>query len=229
MKKIIILLATGLSALGFAQTIDFKGCIPLFENQTYTFTNTGNDTFGKKIYITTPVTGDQDCGGLGVCEFKLQWNNTDGRWEFLADSGNGDFVDPYLIYYNATGNATATNPPSISVGTWVENTAVTNGECLGNLTTSNSTMIGDVHTSVLVVNEFDQSNITIYPNPATEFINITGLENIKSVRIISSEGKLVSSSLNTKNINISKIPSGIYFVEIETNLSIIKRIKFIKR
>lgn len=229
MKKIIILLATGLSALGFAQTIDFKGCIPLFENQTYTFTNTGNDTFGKKIYITTPVTGDQDCGGLGVCEFKLQWNNTDGRWEFLADSGNGDFVDPYLIYYNATGNATATNPPSISVGTWVENTAVTNGECLGNLTTSNSTMIGDVHTSVLVVNEFDQSNITIYPNPATEFINITGLENIKSVKIISSEGKLVSTSLNTKNINISKLPSGIYFVEIETNLSIIKRIKFIKR
>lgn len=229
MKKIIILAAIGLSAFGSSQTIDFKGCIPLFEDQTYTFTKTGDDAFGKRIYITTPVTGNQECGGLGTCEFKLMWNNTSSRWEFIADSGNGDFVNPYLIYYNATGNATATNPPSTSVGTWVENSSITNGECGGNLTPSNSTMTGDVHTSVLAVNEFDQSNITIFPNPATEFINITGLENIKSVKIISSEGKLVSTSLNTKNINISKIPLGIYFVEIETSLSTIKRIKFIKK
>ena len=229
MKKTLLLFTTCLSGFLLSQTIEFKGCVPLFENQTYTFTNSGNDAFGKKIYITTPVNGDQECGGLGTCEFKLQWNNTSARWEFIADSGNGDFVNPYLIYYNATGNSSATNPPSITVGTWVENTAVTNGECLGNLTNSNATMTGDVHTTVLAVNEFDLSNITIYPNPATEFINITGLENIKSVRIISSEGKLVSTSLNTKNINISKIPSGIYFVEIETNLSTIKRIKFIKK
>lgn len=229
MKKIFLISAVALSAFSVAQTIDFKGCIPLFENQNYTFTKSGVDAFGKKIYITSPVNGDQDCGGLGTCEFKLQWNNANARWEFLADSGSGDFIDPYLIFYNATGNAAATNPPSISVGTWVENSVITNGECGGNLTTSNSTMVGDVQTTFLAVNEFNQSNITIYPNPATEFINITGLENIKSVKIISSDGKLVSTSLNTKSINISKIPLGIYFVEIETILSTIKRIKFIKK
>jgi hypothetical protein len=43
----------------------------------------------KKIYITTPVDGDQSCGGLGTCEFKIQWNNALTRWEFLADEGNG--------------------------------------------------------------------------------------------------------------------------------------------
>lgn len=229
MKKIIILLATGLSALGFAQTIDFKGCIPLFENQTYTFTNTGNDTFGKKIYITTPVTGDQDCGGLGVCEFKLQWNNTDGRWEFLADSGNGDFVDPYLIYYSSTGNGTGTNPPNITVGNWLENTAVTEGDCGGNLTDANATLTGDVRTTTLAVNEFDQTKITIYPNPATEFINITGLENIKSGKVISVDGKIVSTFANTGKIDISKLPNGVYFVEIQTDRSKINRIKFIKK
>lgn len=229
MKKLIVLSAISLAGLSFGQTIDFKGCTPLFENQTYVFNKTGDDAFGKKIYITTPVDGDQECGGLGTCEFKLQWNDALTRWEFIADSGNGDFENPYLIYYNATGNSTATNPPSISVGTWVENTAVTNGECLGNLTNSNATMTGDVHTTVLAVNEFDKANITIYPNPATEYINITGLDNIKTVKIISAEGKIVSTTDNSDKINISKIPSGIYFVEIGTDRSTIKRIKFIKK
>ena len=229
MKKLKILAIICLAPYGFGQTIDFKGCIPLFENQTYTFTKSGDDAFGKKIYITSPITGDQDCGGLGTCEFKLQWNNTNSRWEFLADSGNGDFVNPFLVYYNATGNSAATNPPSISVGTWVENSAITNGECAGNLTNANATMTGDVHTTVLAVNEFDQTKITIYPNPATEFITITGLENIKSVSIISAEGKIIPTVINKSTINISKIPAGVYFVEIQTDRSTINRIKFIKK
>ena len=229
MRKLKILAIICLSTYGFGQTIDFKGCIPLFENQTYTFTKSGDDAFGKKIYITSPITGDQDCGGLGTCEFKLQWNNTNSRWEFLADSGNGDFVNPFLIYYNATGNSGATNPPSISVGTWVENSAVTNGECAGNLTNANSTMTGDVHTTVLALNEFDNTKINIYPTPATEFIKITGLENIKSVKIITADGKIVSKTFDSAKIDISKIPAGVYYVEIQTDLSTIKRVKFIKK
>ena len=229
MKKIIILSAICFAGLSFGQTIDFKGCIPLFENQTYVFNKTGDDAFGKKIYVTTPVSGDQVCGGVGVCEFKLQWNNTLGRWEYLADKGDGDFVNPYLIYYSSTGNATGTNPPNITIGNWIENVADTDGLCGGNLSDSNATMTGDVRTTTLAVNEFDKANITIYPNPATEFINITGLENIKTVKIISAEGKIVSTTDNSDKINISKIPSGIYFVEIGTDRSTIKRIKFIKK
>lgn len=229
MNKLIVLSAIGLSALSLAQTIDFKGCIPLFENQTYTFNKTGDDAFGKKIYLTTPISGDQVCGGLGVCEFKLQWNNALERWEFLADKGDGDFVNPYLIYYSSTGNTTGSNPPDINIGNWKENIADTTGACGGDLINSNATMTGDVRTTTLAINEFERANITIYPNPATEFINITGLQIIKSVKIISSEGKIISTSLNSDKINISKLTSGIYFVEIETDHSTIKRIKFIKK
>jgi hypothetical protein len=229
MKKIFILSVIGLSGFTLAQTIDFKGCVPLFENQMYTFTKTGNDAFGKKIYITTPVTGDQECGGLGVCEFKLQWNNTSGRWEFLADRGDGDFVNPYLIYYSSTGNGTGTNPPNITVGTWIENLADTSGACGGNLTNANATLTGDVRTTTLAVNEFDQAKITIYPNPATEIINITGLDNIKNGKIISVDGKIVLTFNSTGKIDISKLSPGVYFVEIQTDRSVINRIKFIKK
>ncbi|MBF8456246.1 T9SS type A sorting domain-containing protein [Kaistella sp. G5-32] len=230
MKKLFILSVICLMNFLFSQTIDFKGCIPLFENQNYTLNKTGTDSFGKNIYITTPVNGDQPCGGVGVCEFKLQWNNTSSRWEFLADQGDGDFVNPFLIYYSTTANGVGINPPNITIGTWLENTSVTTGACGGNLTNANGTMTGDVRTTVLAVNEFDKSAITIYPNPATEVINITGLDNIKNLKIFSADGKLISSNINTKGeINISKLPPGVYFVEINTDRYSISRIKFIKK
>lgn len=229
MKKTIVLLLFCLVNFSFSQTIDFKGCIPLFENQTYTFNQTGTDSFGKNIYITTPVTGDQPCGGLGVCEFKLQWNNTASRWEFLADQGNGDFVNPFLIYYSTTANSAGNNPPNVAIGTWVENIADTTGACGGNLTDANATMTGDVRTTTLAVNEFDQTKITIYPNPATEYINITGLHHIKNVKIIAVDGKVISTLVNTGQINISKLVPGVYFLEIKTDQSTINRIKFIKK
>ncbi|MCS3871677.1 hypothetical protein J3D55_004593 [Chryseobacterium ginsenosidimutans] len=115
--KSLYLLCLALGSSAFAQTITFNGCHNLFDNNNYVFNKTGVDTFNKGIYITTPVTGDQDCGGLGTCEFKIQWNNTLSRWEFLADDGNGTFANPNLIYYNSTGNNTfLQNPPAITFG-----------------------------------------------------------------------------------------------------------------
>lgn len=213
----------------FAQTIDFKGCINLFENQNYTFNQTGNDAFGKKIYITTPVDGAQTCGGIGTCEFKLQWNNAATRWEFLADTGNGDFVDPYLIYYSTAGNTAASNPPNIEIGNWLENTDVTEGACGGNLTNTNAVLTGDVRTTTLAINESDYFKISVYPNPATDFINITGIKTIKSVKIISLDGRQISEVKNMTKIDISKLSKGIYLLEIETDQSAIQRVKVIKK
>lgn len=229
MKKLYLLFTFCFAIFSFAQTIDFKGCVNLFENVTYTFNKTGNDAYGKKIYVTTPLDGAQSCGGLGTCEFKLQWNDSASRWEFLADSGNGDFVNPFLIYYSSTANTAATNPPNIAIGNWEENIAITNGDCGGKLTDANSTMTGDVRTTTLAINDSDKFNITVFPNPATEFINITGLKTIKSVSIISLEGKQILQVKNSKKIDISKLSPGVYLVEIETDQSVIQRVKIIKK
>ncbi|SEG19410.1 Por secretion system C-terminal sorting domain-containing protein [Halpernia humi] len=229
MKKAFIFSAICIGTLIFSQTINFKGCIPLFDDQMFTLNQTSTDSFGKKIYVTTPVNGDQPCGGIGTCEFKLQWNDTAGRWEFLADKGNGDFVDPFLIYYSTTQNTSADNPPNASIGTWVENTAVTTGACGGDLTDTNSTFTGDVRTTTLAVNEFDSTKITVYPNPATEYVNISGLSNIKTIKIISIDGKLISILKNSNKINVGKLARGVYFLEIQTDNAVIKRVKFIKK
>lgn len=228
MKTIFVFLALSVGNFLFSQ-ITFKGCTPLFEDQFFTLNNSGTDSYGKKIYITTPVTGDQPCGGLGTCEFTIQWNNSAGRWEFTADSGNGDFVAPYLIYYSTSGNGAATNPPNISIGGWVENTAITNSACGGNLTVTNSSMTGDVHTSVLAVTQDGPSNLQIYPNPVTDYISVSGASNIDVINIFSADGKLISGTKNSNRVNVSKLSSGLYFIEIITENGNSKKFKFIKK
>lgn len=229
--KIFYLLCLGLGSSAFAQTITFKGCYNLFENQTYTFTKTGLDANNKGIYVTTPVTGDQDCGGLGTCEFKIQWNNTLTRWEFLADSGNGNFVNPYLIYSNSTGNNAASTPPANNFGTWVENTVVTNGDCGGNLTAANSTMTGDVHSSNLgtSTSELTRTKIQIFPNPVSEIISISGIENAQTFEIYNMTGQLVRTEDFAKKINVSSLSSGTYVIRIKTKESKIHEFKFVKK
>ncbi|GAA5099837.1 hypothetical protein GCM10023210_37690 [Chryseobacterium ginsengisoli] len=230
--KSLYLFCLALGSFASAQTITFNGCHALFDNQNFVFNKTGVDAYNKGIYITTPVTGDQDCGGLGTCEFKIQWNNTLSRWEFLADEGSGTFASPNLIYYNSTGNNNfLQNPPSVTFGTWVENTAVTSGACGGNLTTSNSTMTGDLHASSLATSDVktDDSKIQIFPNPVAEVIRISGINNGQSIQIYNMAGQLVKSENFDQKINVSELSAGVYLLKINTKNFQTHEFKFVKK
>ncbi len=227
MKKILLFYFFGMG-LHHAQTINYKGCYNLFNNQDYTFNKTGTDTYGKGIYITTPVDGAQACGGLGTCEFKIQWNNTNTRWEFLADSGNGDFVNPYLIYYNSTGNPNATNPPNNQTGTWKENVAITQGECGGDMTNTNSTFTGDVQSSTLAVSDLKNQKLKIYPNPVKDLLNIISNEQIATIKIFDLSGRLLQSEKAAAQLNVSHLAKGMYLLKIETKDAKNYELKFIK-
>lgn len=149
MKYVSILILLVLSLIQIqAQTITFNGCPNLFDNNTFVFNKTGTDVTGRNIYETTPINGDQPCSGLGTCEFRIAWNNTLSRWELLADEGNGTFTTPYLIYYNTTSSFP--NPPSLNLGVWQENTAITGNFCNGNLTTTNATLTGAVQDNTIL-------------------------------------------------------------------------------
>lgn len=219
-----------LGSLAFAQnTINFNGCHNLFENQDFLFTKTDVDSQNKNIYITIPVDGNQSCGGLGTCEFKIQWNNALTRWEFLADSGNGDFVDPYLIYYNATGNNSAVNPPNNNVGTWVENSAVTQNECGGNLSTSNSVMTGDVHTTTLATGAVNKKKIQMFPNPVVDYIHFFGVVNAQKIQIYNASGQLVKTENFAESINVNGLSPGVYILKVVSSEAVAPEFKFIKK
>lgn len=227
MKQFLLFLLCLSTNLFYSQTINFTGCLNLFNDQPFVFNKVGTDDYNKEIYETTPIDG-QPCGGLGTCEFRIKWNNNLTRWEFLADEGYGTFSVPYLIYYNSTGDTNATNPPSNFVGEWVENTTITTGECSGSLNPNNSTLIGDVHNTVLSSNQWDKTSIEVYPNPSFDVITFSGIDKGLFIEIYNTIEQKVKILPFNKSINVNYLTSGVYFLKIKGIDNKVYVTKFIK-
>jgi len=191
--------------------ITFNACNALLENQDYTFNQISTDVTGRNVFETNPINGDNPCGGVGVCEFRINWNETFSRWEILADDGNGDFSNPHLLYY--TTENTLPNPPSLNFGNWIENNNVTRSEC-GAI----NVLTGDVQDSTLSVSENQLSEtIFIYPNPSSRFITIKGDKiGVEHLILYDLNGKRVIKTMNVNApIDVSRLESGLYFAKIK--------------
>jgi hypothetical protein len=79
------------------------------------------------------------------------------------------------------------------------------------------------------ISEFNESRTTIYPNPATNVLNVISEKEIRNVEIYNVQGQLVKSiSDNVNSIGISELNDGIYFVKIYTENGTATH-KFIKK
>ena len=56
--------------------------------------------------------------------------------------------------------------------------------------------------------------IKIHPNPATNLLTISGLDNIDSVKVYSVLGRLEKEVFNTQQIDISDLASGLYLIKV---------------
>ncbi len=84
------------------------------------------------------------------------------------------------------------------------------------------------------VDNINNTSFSVYPNPATDILNIRIPENINSpeLRLTNIIGKAIlkTNLADSKNkINIKNLPAGIYFVTIISNGSIIDTKKLIKK
>lgn len=79
----------------------------------------------------------------------------------------------------------------------------------------------------LSVNKVVKNNFSIYPNPANNYIELSGLIQSENYTIYNVLGTRIKSGSITKNqkIDIQNFSNGIYFLQIENN----KAIKFIKK
>ena len=83
----------------------------------------------------------------------------------------------------------------------------------------------------LTNDEFEtQQFITVYPNPAHSFIKIRNDKNqiLSSVKILDLYGKVLNESVQTNEINIENLTSGIYFIQVAVAEGELYQIKFIK-
>ncbi|MEI7597410.1 MAG: choice-of-anchor J domain-containing protein [Bacteroidota bacterium] len=81
-------------------------------------------------------------------------------------------------------------------------------------------------TETTEVNELKQTDISIFPNPANDEVNISANENINNISIINALGQIVYSAevgKTTIKVNTSSFEKGIYFVKIQTENSSINQ------
>ncbi|WP_121049109.1 T9SS type A sorting domain-containing protein [Lacinutrix venerupis] len=63
------------------------------------------------------------------------------------------------------------------------------------------------------------NSIKLYPNPATDVVNIKTNQTIENVSVFNVNGQKVLEIANQSQINISNLPTGMYFLNINTNQS----------
>lgn len=68
------------------------------------------------------------------------------------------------------------------------------------------------------VEDFDEKQFKIYPNPASQEFIISSSNQITRVDVFNTVGKLMSSSTSTRNftmVDVSDWDLGVYFVKVE--------------
>lgn len=73
-----------------------------------------------------------------------------------------------------------------------------------------------INNSPLSLDEQLRSTFSLFPNPAAEVVNITGVDKGSLVRVLSVEGKEVNrEALNAEGtLSIKALPQGLYFIEV---------------
>lgn len=91
----------------------------------------------------------------------------------------------------------------------------------------NSTVPHDENPLVSVININTNPLPVLFPNPTNGYLSISNLNNCDEIRILNVYGEVVLEAKSCKNIDVSTLPTGIYFVDlnIDGNKS---KLKFIK-
>jgi hypothetical protein len=83
--------------------------------------------------------------------------------------------------------------------------------------------------STLSVSEAGKDHAAIYPTPFHDLVNISSLKNVKSVSINDASGRQVKSILPNKEINLSDLKNGVYFINLHMEDGSIKNHKTFKK
>ncbi len=187
-------------------------------NNTYAYISMRDgDSYSKKFGGTTG--DDPDWFKLKIFGYK-NGNFIDTVVFYLADFRFNNNADDYIIKdWTFVDLSSISNADSLTF----DMSSTDNGQygmntpayfCIDNL---------DYTTSITA--NTNNNKISIYPNPAKDKFTITNLNNAK-INIYNITGKIILSqeSLSeNSNVDISHLKSGIYFVKIKNNNSIITK------
>ncbi|RXP55141.1 T9SS C-terminal target domain-containing protein [Lutibacter sp. HS1-25] len=144
---------------------------------------------------------------------------------------DGLFLDGNTLYIANYGGAKISKTDILTPVTSLEPSFITTGDNPAFMVVTNNFMyiteqapdkITKFDLSTASVNDFNTSKISMYPNPAKDFINISGLTTDQKYQITNVLGKTVQMGevLQGKNIDINNLQKGVYFVKLDNGISL---------
>ena len=189
------------------------------DQDIFLWENTSSSTNNWLKINLEGVTSNKD--GIGsVIEISInnqsQFRYTHCGEGYLSQKSSSEFF----------GLGTNTIIDSIKV-TWLSGTV----DIFTNTSANQTLNIVEGSSTVLSTNNFDITNITLYPNPAEDILKVSSNINMNKIQIYNTLGQLISSKDNNGlegSINTSNYLSGVYYISITTDSGDITK-KFIKQ
>jgi aminopeptidase N len=205
-------------AYSYARTADLKNSLQQSTGKDFT------EFFNDWIY------------GQGYPSYQIRWNQTSDQVlrfrvsQTQSHSSVSFFEMPLPIKVNGTGGQVAylvldhtannqnfanqLNFPVASIQFNYENQIIHR----------NSSVVKD--SSILAVNDTTNDAVKLYPNPAKNYISVSGLKTSQPFEIISADGKLVNSGIYQpgQNLDVNSLVKGLYVLKIDS-----QNLKFIKQ
>lgn len=181
---------------------------------SYTVNSSGNTV--SPVTLTTVEVNDEQYESVLVSVLAAECLSApDGFGVWSADDGSGAINVDDIMY--------AASPV---IGTFYNITGIAY-ERLGDYRIL-PRYASDISIAVFA-EKIEKETIQIYPNPASEMLNIVSEVNISKIEIRNIIGQTVKSSSNSNNINISQLDSGLYFVVLFDGKKVIAQQKFVKK
>lgn len=208
--------------VAFGAIDNVRGFARVYENIGGVWTQTGSDILGENVGdlfgSTISLSSDGNIVAIGSAlnsDSGFQaghvrvFQNIGGVWTQTGIDIDGEAANNLSAEKNNL--SLSSDGTTVAIGAWQNN-----GGGLGN--GSGHVRVYNL-SSVLSLDSFEVDYFTIYPNPIQENVQInlnSGIE-FKQINIYTALGKYLYSGKSLE-INISNLSSGMYILEVETNL-----------
>jgi hypothetical protein len=199
-------------AIGYAKVYTWNGTNWVPKGQTLV-SNIGSDFFGTSVAIST------DGNIVGVGGLIGTANNGHARiFKFVGNS--------WLQQGSDVLGETVNDQFGRSVGLSANGSILAAGTPYNDGNGNNAGHVRVFENSTLSTSSFTRNTISIYPNPSSDYIEVTGLTSPDTYIIYSVLGTKISSGTISSNqkIDIQNYSTGVYFLKLE-NEEVLKFIK----
>ena len=165
----------------------------------------------SKVRPLTNVNGNVNLSKSNVAKSDDEWvliktiHTTNGQYAF-NNLGEG--------FYRITADIAGYNPGSI------EFTIAGSNKTFNFIVDQSKRTITAEPETVTELPFLQSENIKVFPNPVIDVLHISGLEGIYSVKILNILGQILYATNGSSpewRLNIGHLPSGMYFIRIESN------------